>query len=109
MPSVIVIGGGVGGLTAAHELAERGFDVRVYEARPDWGGKARSQAVPGTGNGGRKDLPGEHGFRFYPRFYTHVIDTMKRIPTPGRSLRPAVPEPATGCERALPPQSGRVS
>jgi uncharacterized protein with NAD-binding domain and iron-sulfur cluster len=80
--SVIVIGGGVAGLTCAHELAERGFTVDLYEARPDWGGKARSQPVPGTGIGGRKDLPGEHGFRFYPRFYTHVIDTMHRIPSP---------------------------
>ena len=42
-PSVVVIGGGVGGLTAAHELSERGFAVSVYEARPAWGGKARSQ------------------------------------------------------------------
>ena len=84
-PSVIVIGGGVAGLTAAHELVERGFDVTVYETRSAWGGKARSQPVPSTGTNGRKDLPGEHGFRFYPRFYTHVIDTMKRIPTPGGS------------------------
>src|SRR5674476_883112 len=75
-PSVIVIGGGVAGLTAAHELIERGFQVDVYEARPTWGGKARSQPVTGSGSGGRKDLPGEHGFRFYPRFYKHVIDTM---------------------------------
>jgi 15-cis-phytoene desaturase len=82
-PSVIVIGGGVAGLTAAHELIERGFDVEVYETRPAWGGKARSQPVAGSGTNGRKDLPGEHGFRFYPRFYTHVIDTMKRIPIPG--------------------------
>ena len=80
MAKVIVIGGGVGGLTCAHELAERGHQVTVYEARPDWGGKARSQPVTGTGAGGRKDLPGEHGFRFYPRFYTHVIDTMQRVP-----------------------------
>ncbi len=79
--SVIVIGGGVGGLTTAHELAERGFKVDVYESRPTWGGKARSQPVVGTGTGGRKDLPGEHGFRFYPRFYKHVIDTMQRIPS----------------------------
>ena len=78
--SVIVIGGGVAGLTAAHELAERGFKVDVYETRPTWGGKARSQPVAGTGVGGRTDLPGEHGFRFYPRFYKHVIDTMQRIP-----------------------------
>jgi uncharacterized protein with NAD-binding domain and iron-sulfur cluster len=82
-PSVIVIGGGIAGLTAAHELVERGFTVDVYETRAVWGGKARSQPVPGTGTSGRADLPGEHGFRFYPRFYTHVTDTMSRIPVPG--------------------------
>jgi uncharacterized protein with NAD-binding domain and iron-sulfur cluster len=80
MKKVIVIGGGVGGLTTAHELAERGFEVHVYDTRHAWGGKARSQPVPGTGTAGRRDLPGEHGFRFYPRFYRHVIDTMARIP-----------------------------
>lgn len=79
-PSVIVIGGGVGGLTAAHELINRGFAVDVYEARAAWGGKARSQPVVGSGAGGRADLPGEHGFRFYPRFYRHVTDQMARIP-----------------------------
>jgi uncharacterized protein with NAD-binding domain and iron-sulfur cluster len=81
--NVIVIGGGVAGLTAAHELSERGAAVTVYERRPDWGGKARSQPVPGTAVGGRKPLPGEHGFRFYPRFYKHVIDIMQRIPVGG--------------------------
>jgi uncharacterized protein with NAD-binding domain and iron-sulfur cluster len=25
-------------------------------------------------------LPGEHGFRFFPGFYRHVVDTMARIP-----------------------------
>lgn len=81
MPSVIIIGGGVAGLTAAHELAERGFTVDLYEARPAWGGKSRSQPVPGSATNGRRELPGEHGFRFYPRFYKHVIDTMRRIPS----------------------------
>lgn len=86
-PRVIVLGGGVSGLTAAHELAERGFAVSVYEARADFGGKARSQPVPGTGTGGRRDLPGEHGFRFYPRFYRHITDQMMRIPAgPGRTV-----------------------
>jgi uncharacterized protein with NAD-binding domain and iron-sulfur cluster len=56
--------------------------VHVYEARTAWGGKARSQAVVGTGTEGRRDLPGEHGFRFYPEFYRHVIDTMARIRLP---------------------------
>jgi uncharacterized protein with NAD-binding domain and iron-sulfur cluster len=76
---VAVLGGGMAGLTAAHELVERGFDVTVYEPSA-WGGKARSIEVPGTGTGGRADLPGEHGFRFFPGFYHHVPETMRRIP-----------------------------
>jgi uncharacterized protein with NAD-binding domain and iron-sulfur cluster len=81
---VIVIGGGVAGMTAAHELAVRGeFDVVVYELRSIPGGKARSMpAKPGTG--GRGPLPGEHGFRFFPGFYRHVPHTMSRIPYPGQ-------------------------
>ncbi len=76
---VAVMGGGMAGLTAAHELAERGFQVTVYEPSA-WGGKARSIPVRGTGRGGRRDLPGEHGFRFFPGFYHHIPNTMRRIP-----------------------------
>lgn len=83
-PRVAVLGGGVAGLTAAHELAERGFQVTVYERRA-LGGKARSVPVPGTGSGGRPDLPGEHGFRFFPGFYQHIPDTMRRIPVAGNA------------------------
>ncbi|NPD27197.1 FAD-dependent oxidoreductase [Corallococcus exiguus] len=57
MPSVIVVGGGVAGLTVAHELVERGFEVQVFDTRTAWGGKARSQPVAGTGTNGRRDLP----------------------------------------------------
>jgi uncharacterized protein with NAD-binding domain and iron-sulfur cluster len=78
--TVAVLGGGVAGLSAAHELAERGFRVTVYEATRTTGGKARSIFVPGTGTDGRRDLPGEHGFRFFPSFYRHLPDTMRRIP-----------------------------
>ncbi|GAB3575514.1 hydroxysqualene dehydroxylase [Hymenobacter daeguensis] len=78
---VAVLGGGVAGMSAAHELAERGFSVDVYERQPHYvGGKARSVSVPDTGTDGRPDLPGEHGFRFFPGFYKHITDTMKRIP-----------------------------
>src|SRR4051812_31728941 len=76
---VAVLGGGMAGLAAAHELIERGFRVDVYE-RKSLGGKARSIPVAGTAHGKRRPLPGEHGFRFFPGFYHHVPDTMRRIP-----------------------------
>src|SRR6187549_1210368 len=82
-PTVAILGGGVGGLSAAHELAERGFAVTVYERQSAFGGKARSMSAPGSGTDGRRDLPGEHGFRFFPGFYKHVTDTMRRIPLAG--------------------------
>ena len=79
-----VLGGGVAGMTAAHELMERGFEVTVFEAKDEPGGKARSMLVPESGTGGRADLPGEHGFRFFPGFYKHLPDTMRRIPYRGQ-------------------------
>src|SRR5688572_30540516 len=82
--TVAVLGGGMAGLAAAHELVERGFEVTVYE-RNALGGKARSIPVAGTAKGDRKHLPGEHGFRFFPGFYHHVPDTMRRIPFPGNA------------------------
>jgi NAD(P)-binding Rossmann-like domain len=78
--TVAVFGGGVAGLSAAHELAERGFQVHVYERKSVLGGKARSIPVPNSGANGRLPLPGEHGFRFFPGFYKHVTDTMRRTP-----------------------------
>src|SRR5688500_17471876 len=83
---VAVLGAGVAGLTAAHELAERGFRVTVFENRQVPGGKSRSMPVAGSGTGGRPDLPGEHGFRFFPGFYRHVPDTMARIPCRGGTV-----------------------
>src|SRR5438046_2218626 len=77
--TVAVLGGGVAGLSAAHELAERGFAVTVYERRA-FGGKARSVGVPDTAAAGRSPLPGEHGMRFFPGFYQNLPDTLRRIP-----------------------------
>lgn len=101
---VVIIGGGVAGLSAAHELIERGLQVEVFERSRVPGGKARSVPVyPGV-HGDREVfdlslerwfrtneadfdprtkrdwLPGEHGFRFFPGFYRHIVDTMARIP-----------------------------
>src|SRR5215204_4021560 len=102
MTTVAVLGGGVAGLSAAHELIERGFSVTVYEQRDAPGGKARSIPVAGSGVGGRADLPGEHGFRFFPGFYRHLPDTLGRIPLDGRSVR----DHLTGATRILFAQAG---
>ena len=93
---MVVLGGGVAGMSAAHELAERGFEVEVFERRDIPGGKARSLEVsPGTvtparglggAHAGGPSLPGEHGFRFFPGFYRHVVDTMRRIPFGARTV-----------------------
>ena len=78
--SVLILGGGVGGMSAAHELIERGFAVTVIEQRAVPGGKARSLLVPNSAVPPNAPLPGEHGFRFFPHFYQHIIDTMARTP-----------------------------
>ena len=77
---VAVLGGGIAGLTAAHELAGRGCQVTVYEMRGGGlrglGGKARSQYFDVGGH----EVPGEHGYRFMPAFYRCLPETMWRIP-----------------------------
>jgi uncharacterized protein with NAD-binding domain and iron-sulfur cluster len=96
---VVILGGGVAGMSAAHELIERGFEVEVFERKSLAGGKARSLAAgpqsglvavaPASRDAARtmnRPLPGEHGFRFFPGFYRHVVDTMTRIPYGTRSV-----------------------
>jgi geranylgeranyl pyrophosphate synthase/uncharacterized protein with NAD-binding domain and iron-sulfur cluster len=81
-------------MSAAHELVERGFEVVVLERSDLAGGKARSipvvddgqdrsghQLASGAVGPMQHRLPGEHGFRFFPGFYKHVIDTMRRTPS----------------------------
>lgn len=95
---VAVLGGDVAGLTAAMELAERGFEVTVVEPA-GWGGKARSAWVPGTGRGGRLDLPSEHGFRFLPGIYRSLPDTLRRIPVDGSTEGRVAPTAASAASR----------
>jgi len=45
--TVIVIGGGLAGLSSAVVLAEAGFRVRLFEKRPHLGGRAASYVLPG--------------------------------------------------------------
>jgi uncharacterized protein with NAD-binding domain and iron-sulfur cluster len=82
---VAVLGAGVAGLTAAHELLEKGFDVTMFDKAPreEWGGRARSYGRrahdPLTGELTKLEVPAEHGFRFFPGFYDHIHDTMAKI------------------------------
>src|SRR5271165_6999068 len=46
LQSVLVIGGGLAGLSSAVALAEAGFRVRLLEKRPHLGGRATSYALP---------------------------------------------------------------
>jgi uncharacterized protein with NAD-binding domain and iron-sulfur cluster len=84
-PTVAILGAGIAGLTAAQELAERGFVVTVYEPRPDernglgsepagtyppvkLGGLAASQySTVGTQDGSQAELRPFPGRRGQPR------------------------------------------
>ncbi len=47
-PDVVVVGGGLAGLTAARELGRAGLSVLLLEASPDLGGKLRTGVVGGV-------------------------------------------------------------
>ena len=47
--SIIVVGGGLAGLSAACALADAGYQVRLLEKRRYLGGRASSYEHPGTG------------------------------------------------------------
>jgi len=47
---------------------------------------------------GERWLPGEHGFRFFPRFYYHLFDTMRRTPILEQATKP---ELSAAHERAV--------
>lgn len=111
MPKVIILGGGVAGMSAAHELIERGFEVEVYDRHKVYaGGKARSVHIKEPAAENNEPLPGEHGFRFFPGFYKHVIDTMNRIPykkSDGTVVM--VSDNLTSTERVLMARDGKPS
>ena len=74
MKSISVFGGGIAGLTVAHELSEKGFDVTVYEKDEFLGGMAKSKRNV-------DNIPTEHSWRGYNTgFYVNCLDILKRIP-----------------------------
>jgi hypothetical protein len=86
-PVVAVLGGGIAGLTAAHELAERGFEVTVYEPRRD----ERS----GLGTEPDNSFPpvklGGLAASQYSTVGTHDGSPAELRPFPGRRGQPPIP------------------
>ncbi len=79
--TIAVIGGGVAGFSAAHELIKHGFSVTIYEKHAaHLGGKAKSMNIEQASDPKLVGLAGEHGFRFFPSFYHHLDDTFREIP-----------------------------
>jgi uncharacterized protein with NAD-binding domain and iron-sulfur cluster len=70
---IIIFGAGISGLTCAHELLDKGFDVEIHEKLGVLGGMAKSRT---ESNG----LFSEHSWRGWAPFYKNFYNIAKRIP-----------------------------
>lgn len=70
---LIIIGAGISGLTVAHYLIEKGYNITIYEKDKVVGGMARSVR---DNNG----VPTEHSWRGYGPFYYNLFNLIKQIP-----------------------------
>ncbi|OFZ01828.1 MAG: FAD-dependent oxidoreductase [Bdellovibrionales bacterium GWB1_52_6] len=73
--SVAVFGAGIAGLSAAHELAQLGYAVELYEATAEPGGFFRSSRRPENGN-----TPSEYSWHGMGPWYHNTFDLLRRIP-----------------------------
>ena len=72
---VIIFGAGISGFSSAHELAEKGWDVEIYEKFNEPGGLAKSKRDYQT------NIPSEYSWRGYAPWYHNIFNLMKRIKT----------------------------
>ncbi|WP_259364776.1 MULTISPECIES: FAD-dependent oxidoreductase [unclassified Colwellia] len=73
--SVAVFGGGISGLTVAHEFSKLGYNVKVFEANSDAGGFFRSAR--------RKEdegMPSEYSWHGMGPWYNNFFELIKEIP-----------------------------
>ena len=77
---VVVLGGGIGGMTAAQELSERGFRVDIFELKVIPGGKSRTIPVPNDRQLKGKDLAD------FKRERARIDDLMRRHPVRSAQL-----------------------
>jgi isorenieratene synthase len=72
---VAVIGGGIAGISAACNLAERGFEVHLFEKEKFLGGKVGSWEFESNG----ELLRTEHGFHAFFRQYHNLRNFLKKL------------------------------
>ena len=70
---IIIIGAGISGLTVAHELVKKGFEIEIYEKDNEAGGMAKSFR-------NKNNIPTEHSWRGYGPFYYNFFEISKQIP-----------------------------
>lgn len=80
MPKIIIMGGGIGGLTVAHELVASSiasnYEIHIYERHNNIGGMARS----GQKSHVNAILPTEYCWRIYGPNYNNLREILKQIP-----------------------------
>lgn len=99
-PTVIILGGGIGGLTVAHILINQGFDVTLFERNHICGGLARSNEKI------EKECPNEYSWRAFGPYYNNLLSLLKQIPDNNKTifnnLVPIMKGKPTGCSHEMP-------
>ena len=81
VPRVVVVGGGIAGVTAAVALAERGVSVRLVEREPGLGGRLRGWPVG-------QDRTMTRGFHAFFKQYYNLRSLLRRVSPDLDVLRP---------------------
>ena len=89
---VVVVGGGIAGLTAALGLAERGVRVTVLEREERLGGRVRSWPVHAAPTGAQGEM--SRGFHAFFRQYYNLRAVLRRTDPTLERLRAARRLPA---------------